>query len=380
MGSEKMANTYTTNLLLAKPGYGDTGWDDEINGNFDILDEKTVPYTGATSNVNLGSYNLTTTGTLGAGVGTLSGHNNNAAFTLLNLNNTDNPATTETAQTADLVFNLMGTADSGSTFASHEAAKISAYKVNDWWNSSEADYDSGLKFYTTSNGTPTLRLTISDVGVATFVNAVSAASLTLTTDLAVADGGTGRSVTTAYMPITGGTTTTAAMQSVATGTQYYPLCYNTSASLPTWQILDVRGGGTGRATLTTAYGILTAGTTATGATQTLAAGTAGQYLISGGSAAVPTWTWGVLQSKSSAYTALMTDDVILVSGVTTITLPTAVGCSGKTFAIKNINTTTSTVTVDTNASETIDGALTWTSQMPNESITIISNGSNWRII
>lgn len=38
-----MANTYTTNLNLAKPEAGDVDWDDELNGNFDILDSMFVP-------------------------------------------------------------------------------------------------------------------------------------------------------------------------------------------------------------------------------------------------------------------------------------------------------------------------------------------------
>jgi hypothetical protein len=33
-----MANTYTTKLLLAKPARGDLDWDDEANGNYDLLD------------------------------------------------------------------------------------------------------------------------------------------------------------------------------------------------------------------------------------------------------------------------------------------------------------------------------------------------------
>lgn len=33
-----MANTYTANLNLAKPGKGDVDWDDEVNGNSEILD------------------------------------------------------------------------------------------------------------------------------------------------------------------------------------------------------------------------------------------------------------------------------------------------------------------------------------------------------
>jgi len=72
------------------------------------------------------------------------------------------------------------------------------------------------------------------------------------TDVTVADGGTGRSSHTAYMPIAGGTSTTGAQQSIATGTQYYPLCYNTSSSLPTFQVCAVAGGGTGATTAATA--------------------------------------------------------------------------------------------------------------------------------
>jgi len=115
-----------------------------------------------------GRSGTTITGTLGAGVGTLSGNNANAAFTLLNLNNTDTPSTTETGQTSDLVFNL--TQSINSVVSLHEAAKISAYKVSDWFHATtEADTDSGLKFWTTNSGTPTLQLTIDEAGLATFV-------------------------------------------------------------------------------------------------------------------------------------------------------------------------------------------------------------------
>ncbi len=53
--------------------------------------------------------------------------------------------------------------------------------------------------------------------------------------------------------------------------------------------VTVPNGGTGQATLTTAYGLLAAGTAATGAVQTLPTGTTGYTLISGGSAALPSY-------------------------------------------------------------------------------------------
>lgn len=53
--------------------------------------------------------------------------------------------------------------------------------------------------------------------------------------------------------------------------------------------LAVTEGGTGLQTLTTAYGVLAAGTTATGNVQTIGAGTSGQVLVSGGAAALPSF-------------------------------------------------------------------------------------------
>lgn len=55
-------------------------------------------------------------------------------------------------------------------------------------------------------------------------------------------------------------------------------------------VLPVASGGTGRATSTTAYALLAAGTTATGAHQTLAAGATTEVLVGGGASALPVWT------------------------------------------------------------------------------------------
>jgi len=66
--------------------------------------------------------------------------------------------------------------------------------------------------------------------------------------------------------------------------------YSTSASALTAGTLPVAAGGTGRATSTTAYGLLAAGTTATGAQQTLATGATTEILVGGGTSALPVWT------------------------------------------------------------------------------------------
>lgn len=61
----------------------------------------------------------------------------------------------------------------------------------------------------------------------------------------------------------------------------------------------------------------------------------------------------------------------------TVTLPAAASNSGRVYTIKNINT--GTVTVDGNASETIDGATTYDLTL-YQAIKILCNGTNWFII
>ena len=61
----------------------------------------------------------------------------------------------------------------------------------------------------------------------------------------------------------------------------------------------------------------------------------------------------------------------------TITLPTAVGITGRVYSIKN--TGTGTITIDGDGTEEIDGETTQTI-LQWENITIISNGAGWLII
>ena len=80
----------------------------------------------------------------------------------------------------------------------------------------------------------------------------------------------------------------------------------------------------------------------------------------------------------TTYTATTTNSTIDVSGGTfTITLYTAVNNIGRTLYIKNSGT--GIITVDANASETIDGQLTRT-LANDEALFLQSNGSNWVIL
>jgi len=109
----------------------------------------------------------------------------------------------------------------------------------------------------------------------------------------------------------------------------------TSLTLPTSGTLlsdaaavTVPQGGTGRVTGTTAYGLIAAGTTATGAQQTLAAGTTGQILVGGGASALPVWTTATgtgapVRADSPTFTTAVTVSGNLDAG--TIRAATATG-------------------------------------------------------
>ena len=99
----------------------------------------------------------------------------------------------------------------------------------------------------------------------------------------------------------------------------------------------------------------------------------------GGSFALPVVT------KTTTYTATEADCVIFgdaTGGSFTITLPTAVGITGRLYYLKKTApiSPASTVTVDASGTETIDGALTQVLNIQFESITIVSDGANWLIL
>jgi hypothetical protein len=90
-----------------------------------------------------------------------------------------------------------------------------------------------------------------------------------------------------------------------------------------------------------------------------------------------------VSSKTSAYTLATSDDVILAdssSAAFTLTLPTAVGNTGKVFRVKKTDSSFNAVTIDGDGTETIDGATTTTLNTQDETLTIVSDGSNWEII
>lgn len=85
-------------------------------------------------------------------------------------------------------------------------------------------------------------------------------------------------------------------------------------------------------------------------------------------------------SQSTTYIALSTDEVVSASasgGAFTVTLPTAVGVTGRRYTVKKTDSTFNAVTIDGNAAETIDGGATYILWYQNQAATLVSNGTNW---
>jgi len=95
-------------------------------------------------------------------------------------------------------------------------------------------------------------------------------------------------------------------------------------------------------------------------------------------AAVDSAIGQVVQTKSTTYTALVTDDLIICTASMTVNLYAASGNAGRRITIKS--TTTSSVTIDGNGAETIDGALTQVIDQQYMALTLQCDGSNWHLV
>lgn len=88
--------------------------------------------------------------------------------------------------------------------------------------------------------------------------------------------------------------------------------------------------------------------------------------------------------NAATYDLLASDDILNVTytatgAVTSLTLPTAQCVAGRTIVIKDAggNAGTNNITIDTEGSETIDGAATEVISSNYDSVTLYSDGSNW---
>jgi len=86
-------------------------------------------------------------------------------------------------------------------------------------------------------------------------------------------------------------------------------------------------------------------------------------------------------TKTTTATLVLTESTILADatgGSFTITLPTAVGNTGKVYKLKKTNASNA-VTIDGNGAQTIDGYADIDMVALNDEITIISDGTNWQV-
>lgn len=118
-------------------------------------------------------------------------------------------------------------------------------------------------------------------------------------------------------------------------------------------------------------------------------GTNGKFLRSNGS--TPEYAWQYRKSvatgdyTSNVYTISDTDGYDLFSAATsttnrTITLPAAANNTNRRIIVKKNDSGSGTLTVDGNASETIDGFASIILYKQYESIAVQSDGSNWELV
>lgn len=87
--------------------------------------------------------------------------------------------------------------------------------------------------------------------------------------------------------------------------------------------------------------------------------------------------------KTTNYVALITDYIIRAdssAGAITITLPTTIGNTGKSFVIKKIDASVNIVNIGTTLSQTIDGSTIIPIYDQYTAITVHCNGVSWDII
>lgn len=89
-------------------------------------------------------------------------------------------------------------------------------------------------------------------------------------------------------------------------------------------------------------------------------------------------------SKTGAYTLTTSDAIVLANATSaafTVTLPsTASVPTGRRFAIKKVDSSANAVSVNTTSSQTIDGGTTYSLSTQWQSLSVVSDGTNWVII
>ncbi|HJP95969.1 MAG TPA: right-handed parallel beta-helix repeat-containing protein [Candidatus Saccharimonadales bacterium] len=91
---------------------------------------------------------------------------------------------------------------------------------------------------------------------------------------------------------------------------------------------------------------------------------------------------GDMQSKTTSYTALLSDGTILANttgGALTVTLPDATGCRGKKYRIKDAGGSANAnhITAQPQGGQTVDGQSSYVLNANYGAATLLSDGANW---
>lgn len=248
-----MTINYTTLLGLAEPVTGtESGtWGDDVNkGITDYLDiavAGTQTISGTQTAVTLSITNGSSAGNNISQVG--SGSTGSSQYQIINC--TGSPASTLTitapaSSKTYVVINATSTSQSvkivgtgpttGVTIVSGDKALV-AWNGTDFVRIGASAGGSNTQVQYNSGGNLAGSANLTFDGTTLTANA-----LTLTNKLTVANGGTGLNTTTAYGVITAGTTSTGAFQQVSgTGQSGYVLTSNGAGALPSWQAVSVSG-------------------------------------------------------------------------------------------------------------------------------------------
>lgn len=124
-------------------------------------------------------------------------------------------------------------------------------------------------------------------GVSANNNSIAESSSSITD---VSSGGTGRNSFDINEVVLGGTTPTGSLQQVTNTVEPLPLVSTGTTTAPEFLGLTVEGGGTGFVTATTAYSLIAAGTTPTGAFQHVdPTSQPGTFVVSNGTSSLPSF-------------------------------------------------------------------------------------------
>jgi hypothetical protein len=90
------------------------------------------------------------------------------------------------------------------------------------------------------------------------------------------------------------------------------------------------------------------------------------------------WLYNTVRSTAVSGSITNADDIILATGTITLTLPSAIGITGKTITIKN--TSTGQITVNCFSAQTIDSYTNLILGEINTALVVASTGSSWAIV